>query len=220
MPILLILSGLLAAANWIALHQGWKRSEFVTKPLVMLGLLAWLGSSGGLGGGRLPFAVGLGLSLVGDVLLALPRPRFVAGLLAFLLAHLAYIAGLSTSLPPLDLASFILLGLLIYTGLVVYRRLAQGMVASQQTGLRWPVRVYMLVIGGMVYSALLALVRPEWGTWAALSAAGGGLLFLISDSLRAWETFVRPRPHGRVTVMVTYHLAQFLLALAAMIQFR
>ena len=40
-------------------------------------------------------------SLAGDVLLMLPRDQFVAGLSAFLVAHLCYIAGFWTDGPGL-----------------------------------------------------------------------------------------------------------------------
>ena len=61
----------------------------------LIGLAVGLtpGSAGG-DAARPWFVAALALSLVGDVLLMLPRERFVGGLVAFLLAHLAYIVGL------------------------------------------------------------------------------------------------------------------------------
>ena len=38
-----------------------------------------------------------------------------------------------------------------------------------------------------------------------------GILFLASDSLIAWERFVRRVPQGPLAVIVTYHLAQALI---------
>ena len=45
------------------------------------------------------FVAALVFSLVGDVLLMLPREQFVGGLSAFLVAHLCYIAGFWTDGP-------------------------------------------------------------------------------------------------------------------------
>ena len=45
------------------------------------------------------FVAALVFSLAGDVLLMLPREQFVAGLSAFLVAHLCYIVGFWTDGP-------------------------------------------------------------------------------------------------------------------------
>ena len=46
------------------------------------------------------------------------------------------------------------------------------------------------------------------------AAAAGAVLFLVSDTVLAWNRFVRPFPSGPVAVHVTYHLAQGLLVLS------
>jgi uncharacterized membrane protein YhhN len=47
----------------------------------------------------------------------------------------------------------------------------------------------------------------------AAAAVGAGL-FLGSDTLLAWNRFVRPVRYGPVGIHVTYHLAQGLLVLS------
>ena len=47
-----------------------------------------------------------------------------------------------------------------------------------------------------------------------MAAAVGAVLFLVSDTLLAWNRFVRPVRFGDVGVHVTYHLAQGLLVLS------
>jgi uncharacterized membrane protein YhhN len=63
----------------------------------------------------------------------------------------------------------------------------------------------MAVIGGMLACAI--------GTGSAWGIAGAAL-FLASDSVLAWNKFVRPLPFGRPAVMVTYHLAQTALVVS------
>ncbi len=58
--------------------------------------------------------------------------------------------------------------------------------------------------------ALSAVAVLGVGT-AAIATAAGGILFLASDSLIAWERFVHRVPHGPLAVIVTYHLAQALI---------
>jgi hypothetical protein len=60
------------------------------------------------------------------------------------------------------------------------------------------------VLGAM---AVLAV-----GTKSVLTAIGG-LLFLGSDTVLAWERFVKPIRGGPVIVIVSYHLAQALIIL-------
>jgi uncharacterized membrane protein YhhN len=68
-----------------------------------------------------------------------------------------------------------------------------------------PVMVYMGVISVMVASAV-ATTMPI--------AIAGALLFYVSDTLIAWNGFVKPFRHAGVAIMVTYHLGQIGLVLA------
>jgi uncharacterized membrane protein YhhN len=65
------------------------------------------------------------------------------------------------------------------------------------------------IVGG--YAGMLAVVAALGVGTAALATAAGGLLFLASDSLIAWERFVHRLPHGPLAVIVSYHLAQALI---------
>jgi len=209
----------IAVVDWIAVAKDWRKIDYFVKPGAILALLLWLALSGGLGGHLTWFALGLVCSLVGDVFLMLPRERFVAGLVAFLLAHLAYLVGFNPSLPPLNLASLILAPVPFVIASQIYRRIARGLEAGGQGRLKLPILAYMIVISLMLLSALLTLVRPEWSAVAALSASGGALLFMLSDTLLAWNKFVAPLRHNRVLVRMSYHLGQLLITLGAMLHF-
>lgn len=216
MPTLLIaLALLLAVLNWIAVVRGIRRLEYIAKPGVMLALLAWLWTVTGFGGPTVWFALGLFFSLWGDVFLMLPREQFIAGLLAFLLAHVAYVFGFTRSLPPANLLSLGLALLVTAAAGFVYRRVRAGLLAGGTPGLRAPVFLYTNVISLMLLTALLTLLRPEWPRPAALAASLGALLFFISDGVLAWNKFVTPLSWGRLAVMVTYHLGQVLITLGA-----
>lgn len=194
----------LAVANWIAVGRRWRYLEYVTKPATLLALLIWLAPFA-LAESRLAgFLAGLVLSLVGDVLLMLPRQQFMGGLAAFLLAHLAYIVGFNQSLPPWHGLTVLEIGLVVGLGWVLYHRL----VVRAPPSLRGPVTLYLGVISLMWLSAALTWTRPDWSRWAAASATFGATLFLLSDLVLAWDRFVAPVRHSRVLVMMTYHLGQ------------
>jgi len=217
----------LACVDWVAVGRQtvagglrrWKTVEYIAKPGVMLALVLWLVTIDGLSGRLVWFAAGLGFSLAGDVFLMLPREQFVAGLLAFLLAHLAYVIGFNAAPPPFNLASLLLAVLVATTALRLYRTIAAGLRALGQQQLRLPVLIYSLVISLMLLSALLTLVRPEWAALPAWLVSAGATLFFISDASLAWNRFVRPLRRARLLVMITYHLGQVLLISGAALHY-
>ena len=75
----------------------------------------------------------------------LPREQFIAGLVSFLVAHLAYLVGFNTTLPAVNLASLALLTLVALTGMQIYRRIAAGLEASGKQALKLPVLAYTSV---------------------------------------------------------------------------
>jgi alkenylglycerophosphocholine/alkenylglycerophosphoethanolamine hydrolase len=215
--LLLIVGLLVAVLDWFALARNLKTLEYFAKPGTMLLLLAWLWLATGFQGGMIWFALGLIFSLGGDIFLMLPRERFIAGLVSFLLAHLAYIVGFNLIPPPLNLASLLIVVLVALPGILIYRRIRQGLAAHGQGQLALPVLVYSTVISVMLISALLTLIRPdsEWLPGPALLASAGALLFFLSDTLLAWNKFLAPLPGGRVLVHITYHLGQYALIVGA-----
>jgi uncharacterized membrane protein YhhN len=210
---------IIAVLDWIAVARKWKRIEYFAKPATMLALLAWLGVNNGFQGSMLWFALGLLFSLGGDIFLMLPREQFIPGLVSFLIAHICYLIGFNSANPVYNAASLILLVVVMFTGYLVYRRVALGLQASGQSKLKLPVLVYSIVISLMLFSALSTLIQPDWRIYAAVFASSGALLFFISDTTLALNKFVSPIPNARVITMVTYHLVQILIVLGAALRF-
>jgi uncharacterized membrane protein YhhN len=216
---LILLTPLVALLDWFAVATQNKRLELFAKPAVMVLLLAWLWTATGFRGPTIFFAAGLLFSLAGDVFLMLPKERFIAGLISFLIAHLFYIIGFTRSLPPASLPVFIVAALVALTAWQIFRRVRAGLAASGKEKLILPVLVYTTVISVMLFTALLTLINDNWGAGTALLASAGGLLFFLSDGILAWNKFVEPLKNGRLAVIVTYHVGQMLIALAAAGQF-
>jgi len=98
MNIFLIAAFIFAVLEALALWKQWLKLEYLAKPAVMIILFLWLWTSTGLNGASLWFGIGILLSLAGDVFLLISLDRlFLAGLVAFLLAHLAYLVGFNRS---------------------------------------------------------------------------------------------------------------------------
>jgi uncharacterized membrane protein YhhN len=221
-PLLLVLFALAltaAVVEWLALYKHWTRVEYVAKPAVMICLLAALVLTGGLDGPLLWFGLGLLFSLAGDVLLIATQDRFMAGLVAFLLAHVMYILGFN--LPPAPTTP-VTLGVAVFIGVSLFpliRRILQSLHAKGQRKLVLPVQIYATAITLMLLSAMLPLFRTDWLTTPATLVTVGAILFVTSDFILAWHLFVNPIKNGRVINVACYHLGQMALIAGVLGQF-
>lgn len=217
--ILIWLALIFAAMDWLAVARKLKPLEYIAKPGVMIVLLIWMWQASAFQGALLWFGVGLAFSLAGDVFLMLPRERFIAGLISFLLAHIFYILGFNQTSPAWNLPAFIISVIVALTMLRVYRRIAAGLMAGGNSSLRLPVLIYSFVISLMLLSALLTLTGNTWNALPAMLVSAGAVLFFISDTLLAWNKFVQPLNYAPLAVIITYHFGQTLIALGAVIHY-
>jgi len=196
-------SGVLAI---VGEERGWRPMVYVFKPLTTVLILVVAASGGGPPARFQALVVaGLAAALAGDVLLMLPRDRFVAGLVSFLVAHLLYAAAFAGV--PTGAAPWVVLAGLVAFGVGVLRALWPGLGA-----LRGPVVGYVAVILAMAWMATARGLRvPGPGTAAA---AAGALLFVLSDTLLAVDRFRAPFRGSRALVLTTYYAAQLLIALS------
>src|SRR6266542_5398982 len=133
MNIFWIIALMFAALESLALWKKWPRLEYLAKPAVMVVLFLWLWSSTGLSGAPLWFGLGILLSLTGDVLLMISLDRlFLAGLVVFLLAHVAYLIGFNIPVPEISAWGFVLAIMVGLGGMRVIRRILAGLVANGQ----------------------------------------------------------------------------------------
>jgi len=187
--------------------RGKRRVVYLCKPLTMVGmiLLAFLPPHGAAPTYRALIVAGLLCSLGGDVLLMLPTDRFLAGLGAFLCAHILYAVAFcvqTTDLGPWYLAIPFILALALVTRLLW----------SSLGALKPPVLAYEIVILVMAWRAWLAWATL--GAGRALLAAAGATLFVASDVMLAYNRFLRPLRGAPIWILGTYFAAQWLLALS------
>jgi len=182
----------LAAADTILAATGHDRPRWLTKPLLMPVLMA---------GRDRPAQRALALGGAGDVaLLGSGEIAFTAGLVSFLAGHVAWIIALRQRpgggylrvRPALAVPHLVTFGAV---NAYLWKRTGKD---------RLPVVVYS--------AALLAMSLVALDTGSPRTA-GGGALFLASDTLLALEKFGDLRvPAQEGLVMATYASAQALLA--------
>jgi uncharacterized membrane protein YhhN len=207
-----IIALLFAALESLALWKKRTRLEYLAKPAVMIVLFLWLWTSTGLGGAALWFGLGILLSFTGDVLLMISLDRlFLAGLVTFLLAHLAYLIGFNIPIPEISGWGFVLAVIVGLGGVRVIRRIIAPLAASGQGRMRMPIMIYGAVISLMLLSALMKMTDITWNANAAALVGVGAFLFYVSDIILAWNKFVAPIQHGRIYNIGAYHLGQITL---------
>lgn len=203
--ILLAVTGVVAAVDWVAVVTEKKPLEYIAKPAVMIGLIAVaLALTPFYPDQRAWFVAALALGMVGDVFLMLRRDLFLAGLGAFLLGHLAYIAGFLSAGPRLDAVALLSLMALL-PGVVVMPQVTRGIRAQGRDRLVGPVLLYALAITVMLGFAMASGRR---------AAQLGGLLFYASDTMISVHRFVSPRRWLPLAIIVAYHAGQALLVLS------
>jgi uncharacterized membrane protein YhhN len=201
---------LVALFDWIAVARDDGQTERVAKPAVMAVLIAAVLVAGpGSSPVRWLLVTALAASLAGDWLL-LPPVRFTAGLVAFLTAHLAYLAIFlygDLQAGPAVLAVAAAGALLATAGRAI-------LAGARRAGMGGPVIAYFGVI------CLMAIAATASGSPLA---AAGAWLFVLSDTVLGWDRFAAPPPvtrdaatRRRLVVIVAYHAAQVLLTLAVL----
>jgi len=224
--LILGLAFLTALVDWYSVWKKNVRLEAVVKPLTMISLIMWVvffaAQEQVLDSALIFFVIGLVFCLIGDIFLFLPPDRFfIFGLAAFLLGHVWYIVGFG-SFERIGEYYIPVLAYLLVIGLAAYLivgKLIAGLRRNNKERLIVPLIVYAFVISIMLGSAGLRFFDSNWTTAGAYLAAGGALLFYISDVLNAWERFVNKFDHDRLIIMATYHLGQFGLAIGAAFHF-
>jgi uncharacterized membrane protein YhhN len=198
-----------AAANALVERRQNNIGRYLTKPLLMP-LLAifyllstvkpsWL------------IVASLFFGFLGDVFLLWSKKQllFMAGLVSFLIGHVCYIIVFGDNLRILSVVPVWFCSLLIpyvLYGILFYRTLS-----SNLHTLKVPIIVYMGVIIMMSFSSLLRVwAFNGMSFWLPVL---GSFLFLISDSLLAFQTFKAGTKNWGEFIVVTYTLGQLLIVI-------
>jgi uncharacterized membrane protein YhhN len=189
----------------LAERFGWRPGVWIAKPLASAGFVAAALAGGALGSGYGSWLlVGLLLAALGDVLL-IPRGAqvaFLAGLVSFLLGHVAY--AVAFAVRGLDLASCLFAALAVLPASLLALRAIFPHVPAR---MRRPVLAYLVVISGMLVCAA-GTVGHEPRPAIAL----GALAFYFSDLAVARERFVAKGFANKLWGLPLYFGAQLLLA--------
>ena len=153
---------------------------------------------------------GLVLGAIGDVaLLGRSKPRFLAGLAAFLLGHLAYVAGISLITP----ASRWLVEAGLYAALpVVAGAVAIAVLWPRLGAMRAAVVGYVLAIVVLVIAAIAAARSSALPDANRTRLVVGAAVFFVSDLAVARDRFVARAFNNKLWGLPANYAGQLLIA--------
>jgi uncharacterized membrane protein YhhN len=167
------IAALLSAIYAIAFTNAgtsWPKSAIKTGSVAALALA---------GAGMAPpplIVIGLASGAIGDFCLSRDgKGAFLAGMAAFALGHLAYAAAFAQAGAGAPVIAMIVIAVLLLS--------TEFWLAPNAGDLRWPVRLYAVVIGAM---GVAAASLPPGLHWIVAGAA----LFILSDILLSLQLFV------------------------------
>ena len=160
--------------------------------------------------------IGLILGLVGDVFLNLRNQLegkksmtvFAVGILAFLSGHFLYIAALIR-----QTASILLLAV-IFTVVLSAAAIPPLMkrITAPSKGLKIFGYVYLVIVIAM-FSCAAALLFRTGAHMTTVLFTTGGLLFMVSDFIMIYYSFGKKIRPLRAVNLLSYYIAQLLIAL-------
>ena len=196
--------GAAAVVYLAAMAADLRPLRLLAKPVPVLALAAWVVAAAPTALGRL-VAAGLLLSALGDLLLELGL--FLPGLVAFLSAHLVYVAAFVSVERRPALARALPFGAWGVLALAVLRPGLGGMAV--------PVTVYVAVVCTMMWRAAARVGSASAPFPAAWLGLLGAVAFGASDTLIAFDRFRAPLPGVALPVMALYWLGQHGIAASA-----
>ncbi|HZI53615.1 MAG TPA: lysoplasmalogenase [Chitinophagaceae bacterium] len=210
----IILFIIIFLADLIVVYVGNETLRFITKPLLVPLLVGYFFSATTSFRSSLKKWVVFALvfSWMGDVLLMFESANtifFIFGLIAFLIAHIFYILLYENiiGLENIKKNYWLFIPVLIYYLLLIY------ILSPHLENMKWPVRVYGVVISYMLVQAL-QIGRINNRT-AATIMIPGAVLFILSDSILAMNKFYQSFEQAGIAIMLTYGIAQLLITVGA-----
>jgi len=156
--------------------------------------------------------LGLVLGAIGDIFLMFDgRGSFLAGLVSFLMGHVAYVVAFHHAVPVGHWADGSLLGVAIAVAIVGAAILRY--LWPRLGTMRGPVIAYILVISTMLVGGIAVAIRENaLSADARMLAAAGAAAFYASDLAVARERFVAKGVWNRIIGLPVYYGAQLLIA--------
>lgn len=194
-----------AVTDWTCVWSERRRLHYLTKPLVMVGLMVLVGLLGDGEPAAWWLAVALFFGMLGDIsMIGSSTRRFLGGVTLFFVGHLAYAAAFLAL--GLDAPAWSWAGVAVAVVLgIPMGRVLRGARLMGGRPMMAALAAYSLVIATML--VLGWLTGSVW-------IAAGATIFVVSDTLIGLNLAEHGNEPPRLTnveIMVTYHVGQALI---------
>jgi len=201
---------LVLLVNLIAVYSNSESLQFIVKPLLMPLLAIYLLLRTNTANSNLKGWIFLALffSWAGDIFLLFEERGsnfFLFGLSAFLVAQVFYIVFFHN----IRMREYIRGNALLLLLVIVYYSILINVLSPYLGNMKLPVRIYGVVLSFMLMLAMHTMLGKN--KKAALWMTMGAILFVVSDSLLAFNKFFSPFNNAGVVTMLTYGLAQLFI---------
>ena len=149
--------------------------------------------------------IGLLFSLIGDIFLLWPEKRFIHGLVAFLLAHVLFILAMISDFGPYYNWQYLI-------PIALYMVIFLWIILPKSGKFVIPVIVYALIL--MVFFWQAAGRAVYLAESSSMQAMFGATLFVTSDSILAYNKFVKNYKWAEFFIIITYWAALYFIALS------
>jgi len=220
-PLNLSIYGLVSIGTIVGEVTNTQGLVYVCKPLMMIVLGSWFYFNSRRVGDRFTILIQAGLffSLIGDVALMFQEHdefNFLIGLAAFLIAQLCYAMAFIHNIMETGPARGTLISSLLGIGLITFGYFfASRLMPYLDEYVVVPIVIYTVAICLMGVAAAFRLGRTYIKSFVYVFI--GALLFITSDSILATDTFHHPMDHAEWSVILTYAVAQVLIASGALL---
>jgi uncharacterized membrane protein YhhN len=206
----IILFILVLLVDLIAVYFNNETLLFVTKPLLMpiLGIYLLAQTNSINSNLKAWIMLALFFSWAGDILLLFEEKNslfFLLGLSAFFIAQVFYIIFFHN----IRMREFIRGNALFLLLVIVYYSILVTVLSPYLGNMKLPVRIYGVVLSFMLMLAMHTMLGKN--KKAALWMMLGAMLFVISDSLLAFDKFVAAFNYAGIIIMLTYGFAQLFI---------
>lgn len=178
--------------------------QSIFKPLIIPTLLIWYISKAD--APNKWYMIALVFSFIGDVLLLDKMNLFIFGIGAFLITQVMYVfifsKGLAASNSKNKLKSII--------PFLLFYSILMAVLAPKLNDFLIPVVIYGIAIS--IFGVVALLNYLHFKKRITLTLLQGALLFIVSDSLIALNKFYEEQQLYPIIIMVTYIMAQYLIA--------
>lgn len=202
----ILLASVFVLREYSAFRDSRPGKYIFTPAVTLLIIVIFILTSDGAAGYKFFIFLALMFSLVADVLLMIEETDLMLyGIVFFVFAHISYIIYFSVGY------TFALWNVLPALFLIIYAFFLFKKAKDSAGRFLYPMLIYFCILSCMIF---FAVARSGTSPCMSYFSVAGAICFLVSDSIIAFNLFIRPLKHASVLTWLFYAPAQLFFSLS------